>query len=168
MPLWSAAVEPRVISARALPAADGGPRTLDPASLRARVVAAEGVEHLAVERRGGIVRLDVVEGTTCKGPVTVRFLLDDDARLAAQLATLATWRGRTPAGGRYSRLSQRLVALHAVDARNAGASLRETADLLLGAGDWPGDGEHRKSRVRRLLATGQELIGAGPEAILTA
>jgi hypothetical protein len=53
-----------------------------------------------------------------------------------------------------------------VDARQAGASLRETADILLGPGAWPGDGEHRKSYVRRLLNVGSHLIDSGPREIL--
>ena len=63
-------------------------------------------------------------------------------------------------------MAAKLFALQAVDARSEGASLRETAASILGPGDWPGDGEHRKSLVRRMIATGERIIQAGPRAIL--
>jgi hypothetical protein len=58
------------------------------------------------------------------------------------------------------------VSLHAHDAREAGASLRDIAELLLGPGDWPGDGEWRKSQARRLVQAGASLIRSGPRSIL--
>ncbi|QPI71957.1 DNA -binding domain-containing protein [Sphingobium sp. Cam5-1] len=66
----------------------------------------------------------------------------------------------------HERRAGALLGLWSVDARRAGASLRDIADLLLGPGDWPGDGEYRKSRARRLLAAGEAMIRGGPSAIL--
>ena len=123
-------------------------------------------EHLLIDRGGEFVRLDVIEGTTAAGPVVLHFELVDDAGLDAQVAAIATLRAAATSRPRYGRLARRLFALQAVDVRNAGASLKETADILLGPGDWPGDGEHRKSRVRRLLDAGSRMIRSGPHEIL--
>jgi hypothetical protein len=37
---------------------------------------------------------------------------------------------------------------------------------VLGPGAWPGEGEHRKSLVRRLIAAGDRMIHSGPIATL--
>ena len=96
----------------------------------------------------------------------LRFDLADDDRLDMQLRAIQALCEPAPVARSHTRLARRLLALHAVDARNAGASLQETADMVLGRGDWPGDGEHRKSLVRRLVVTGERLIRAGAGAIL--
>src|SRR3546814_2270295 len=66
---------------------------------------------------------------------------------------------------RDQRLVRLVEALRAADAIAAGASLR---DIGVGAfgGDWPGDGEHLKSRVRRRVALAVELTRAGPRGVL--
>jgi hypothetical protein len=151
---------------RAVKPLDGHTRLFDAPSADARTVRGPHGEHLLIDRGGDVIRLDVVEGTTAAGPVALRFELADDDRLAAQLAAIRTFRATTPNGHRHMRLARRLFALQAVDARDSGASLREIADLLLGPGDWPGDGEHRKSLVRRLIAAGIRMVCSGPRAIL--
>jgi hypothetical protein len=97
----------------------------------------------------------------------LHFDIRDDDHLAAQIAALRVLDGFTgiPA---HRHLVRHLRALAAIDARSAGASLRETADLVIGPGDWPGDGEHRKSQVRRLVTAGERLVAAGPGPILAA
>lgn len=166
LPMWSAAMDPRVLTARTALPHDPGDRLFiaDPAHVR--ILRAPDCEHLLVERGDEIIRLDVVDGTTAAGPVTLRFELADDDLLEAQIAALRALRAETPVRTRHGRLAGKLLALQAADAHRAGASLRETADLLLGPGDWPGDGEHRKSHVRRLLGTGLRMIDEGPRAIL--
>ncbi|WP_422396644.1 DNA -binding domain-containing protein [Sphingomonas profundi] len=96
----------------------------------------------------------------------LRFDLADDDRLVAQVAAIRALREPRLSGQESLRLAAKLLALEAVDARSDGASLRETAASILGPGDWPGDGEHRKSYVRRLLKIGEQMIRAGPRAIL--
>lgn len=164
--MWSAAVDPRVLAARAEPPRDRRDRlfTADPAKVR--TLQAPDGEHLLVERGDDVIRIDVVYGTTTAAPVTLRFELADDDRLPEQIAALRTFRAEPPAQICHVRVAGRLLALRAVDARTAGASLRATADLLLGPGAWPGDGEHRKSHVRRLLCAGLRMIDEGPAAIL--
>jgi hypothetical protein len=68
--------------------------------------------------------------------------------LDVRIAVIRILAGIRPIACRHVRLANRLQTLHAADARNRGVSLRAIADLVLGAGDWPGDGKHRKSLVR--------------------
>lgn len=166
--MWSAAVDPCVLTVRALNPTDGHARLFDAQSADVRMVQSSNCEHLLVGRGGDIIRLDVIEGTTAAGPVALRFELTDDDRLEAGVVAICTFRATRPTGRRYGRLARRLFALQAVDARDAGASLREIADILLGPGDWPGDGEHRKSYVRRLFDAGSRMIRSGPREILNA
>lgn len=166
LPIWSAAVDPRVLTVRAMKPFDGHTQFFDALSADARILSGPGGEHLLIDRGGEVIRLDVIDGTTAAGPVTLHFDLADDDRLDAQVAAICAFRDPVPAGRRHVRLARRLLALKAVDARDAGASLRETADILFGPGDWPGDGEHRKSYVRRLLDAGSRMIRSGPHEIL--
>jgi hypothetical protein len=145
---------------------DGRARLFDALSANARMMRGPLGEHLLIDSGGELVRLDVIEGTTAAGPVILRFELTDDDLLDALVATIGTLRAAVTSGPRHGRLARRLFALQAVDARNAGASLKETADVLLGPGEWPGDGEHRKSYVRRLLDAGSRMIRSGPREIL--
>ena len=164
--MWSAAVDPRVLTVRAMKPFDRRTGILDAPVADARIMQGPHGEHLLIDRGGESVRLDVIEGTVASGPVTLHFDLADDDRIEVQIAAVRTFRSAAAAGGRHLRLAGRLLALQAVDAHEAGASLRETADILLGPGHWPGDGEHRKSRVRRLLDTGFRMIRSGPQEIL--
>jgi hypothetical protein len=145
---------------------DARARRFDAFSAGTRMMCGPRGEHVLIDRGGELVRLDVIEGTTAAGRVVLRFDLADDDRLEIQIAVIRTLRATAPAGPRHMRLAQRLFALQAVDARNAGASLKETADILLGPGDWPGDGEYRKSYMRRLLDAGARMICSGPREIL--
>lgn len=141
-------------------------RLFDTLSAEVRMMRGLRGEHLLIDRGDELVRLDVIDSTTAAGPVTLRFDLADDDRLDTQIAVIRTLRAAVASGPRHGRLARRLLALQAVEARNAGASLKETADILLGPGDWPGDGEHRKSYVRRLLDAGSRMIRSGPREIL--
>ena len=141
-------------------------RLFDARSANARVERGPIAEHLLIDVEGELVRLDEVEGTTRKGPVALHFDLADDDRVESRIAAIRAFRATVPTRRRHARLAEKLLALQAVDARQAGASLRQIADVLLGPGDWPGDGEHRKSHVRRLLNGGSRMIESGPRGIL--
>ncbi|WEK43265.1 MAG: DUF2285 domain-containing protein [Candidatus Sphingomonas colombiensis] len=134
------------------------------------VLVDDGQEHIRIDHPGGVIRLDVISGSLRDGPVTLAVEIGHDDRFAIQLATLREFATSIAGGGigtpGHGRLSGLFMALHAVDARAAGASLRTIANLLLGDGDWPGDGEYRKSRARRMIAVGTQLCRAGPLPIL--
>lgn len=166
LPMWSGAVNACVLSARAQPDHGNSARVFDARSDATRILIGPGREHLLVDRGAELIRLDIVEGTVFDGPVLLHFDLADDGCLERRIAAIRALRSPAPSAPRYNRLANRLLALQAVDVRNAGGSLRETADILLGPGDWPGDGDHRKSRVRRLCDLGRAMIEAGPSAIL--
>jgi len=143
-----------------------GARTFDARSTLSSVRGPEG-EHLLVARGDALIRIDIVEGSTSERPVMLRFDLADDARLGARLGALRTLGDDEKNGRPHLRLARRLFALHAIDMRDAGASLRETAAVVIGPGAWPGDGEHRKSRLRRrLIAAGDSMVRAGPVGIM--
>jgi len=166
LPMWSAAVDPRVLTVRAVPAPGAGSRIFYAHSADVCVLRGINGEHLIIDRGAEPVRLDVIEGTTAAGPVMLRFDLADDDHFDVRIAAARALRCTVSTGHRHIRLARKLLALQAVDAREAGASLREIAEILLGDGEWPGDGEHRKSNVRRLLDTGESLLRAGSREIL--
>jgi hypothetical protein len=166
LPIWSAAVDPRVIAARAFPTLPGGAREVDLAHEAVRMVRDELGERLVIDRGGVPLRLDVIERTATAGPAFLRYDLPDDHRLEVQISVIRVITGTKPIPCRHPQLANRLRSLHALDARAAGASLREIADHVLGRGDWPGDGEHRKSLVRRMIAAGERMVRAGPRAVL--
>lgn len=169
LPMWSATVDPHVLVVRAVkPINATDVRLFDAMAGDTRIVSGSRAEHLLIDLGGEVIRLDVIDGTAAEGPVMLRFDLADDDRLDMQLSAMRTFREPAPVARSHVQLARRLLALHAVDARGSGASLREAADMVLGPGDWPGDGEHRKSLIRRLIVTGEHLIRAGAGAILEA
>lgn len=166
LPIWSAAADPHVVAARAFPIRRGGGRAIDLAPETVRVVREESGERLVIDRGGVPLRLDVIEHTATAGPVFLHYDLPDDHRLQVRIAVILAIAGTKPIPCRHPQLANRLQSLQALDARAAGASLREIADHVLGRGDWPGDGEHRKSLVRRMIAAGERMVRAGPRAVL--
>ncbi len=171
LPVWSSAMDKRVLVVRTGPPV-GPSRTpvFDLRPFSARIIRSQTCEHIRIDPGGRELRLDVVEGSLLSDPVALSFELKFDATFAVQLSALRNfadlWTGKLVAFPLYLRDVARLTALRAADARSAGASLREIADWLLGAGDWPGDGEYRKSQVRRLVARGRALIQGGPRLVL--
>lgn len=121
---------------------------------------------MLIDRGDMPLRFDVIEGSVSAGSVTLQFDLLDDPHLGDRLALIRAFAAGKTIAPRHLQFCRRFQALQAVDARESGASLREVADCLLGHGDWPGDGEHRKSLVRRMIATGERMVRAGPRAVL--
>lgn len=165
-PLWSSAVDPCVLSARVLENASCNARRFDLASPSVRRLCGRSVDYLRVDYGNDPVRIDVLAGCGASRHIAFRFELDDDENLDAKFACLRALRAPSPGESRNTALVRKLPALIALDAWDAGLSLRDVADTLLGSGDWPGDGEHRKSRVRRLIAMGKQMLHAGPQGIL--
>ena len=168
--MWRAAVDARVllVAARATTATEAtNIRRFDP-----RILSDADGEHVRFIAHGEAFRLDVVSGTIKSGPVHLTYLLARDGRLARQMDTIRRLEHRL-AGTEpgqvegTARIVRSAVALRACDARANGASLREIASELLGAGEWPGPGEYRKSAIRRLVSMGESLVRQGPLPILT-
>jgi hypothetical protein len=170
LPMWSDGIDSGVLRARAFAPARLAARAFDIRQFPARLLTGHGAQYVLLARAGPPVRIDVVEGSLLEGPVCLIFEVRHDARLLAQLSALRSFHGITTGGAAtakfHARYAENMRALFAVDLREAGRSLREAADALLGPGDWPGEGEWRKSRIRRLIGVGEALIHAGPRAIL--
>ena len=165
LPLWSAAVDPRVLFVRTVGAGSAHDRDFPGDYAAVRSVRSSTVEHLLFDRGGAPIRVDVIETIAQVGPAVPRFELPDDCHLEARIAAIRQLRGGRPRA-RHDRLARRAVALQALDLRLAHASLRQVADAVLGPGDWPGEGEHRKSLVRRMIVVADFMVRAGPGAVL--
>lgn len=132
-----------------------------------RSVPCETGAHLRIDLPGGPLRLDIVgDGWPVVPAPLVRLGADLDYQLRAVLRLDALTRGAEPLVPADRTLPRLVLALRAWDARKAGASLRDIGLGLIGGDDWPGDGEHLKSRTRRLVARGEALIRAGPRGVL--
>lgn len=167
LPIWSADVNPRVLAVRTVPPhLNHQGQQFDVHGANARILQGADVQHLLILRDADIVRLDIIEGTAAAGPVTFSFDLIAGQHLEAQLDAIRALHGAPAPCRSHARLAVKLAALQAIDMRAAGGSLREIADILLGPGDWPGDGEYRKSQVRRLLASGSRMVRCGPRPAL--
>jgi hypothetical protein len=162
-------VDPSVISARAFPCDASAPLRLQIDRYDPCIATGEGVEHLLLGACGRSLRVDVVSGTVLAGPVVLEPTVCLD-RLDFQVAAVRTLAGilsREPvAAVTDTRLPRLVLALRALDARREGASLREIASGIFGQTDWPGDGDHIKSRARRLVRLSEILVRAGPRGVL--
>ncbi|MGN6356059.1 MAG: DNA -binding domain-containing protein [Novosphingobium sp.] len=167
--MWTATVDPCVLSVMATSAL--APDAIDIARFDPLIRTDADGEHVRVTVAGEAFRLGVISGSLARGPIGLTYKVARDRRLAAQIDTIRRLEQRfagtalRPRNG-GSRLARSALALRAWDGRTAGASLREMAAELLGPGDWPGDGEHRKSAIRRLLAVGERLVARGPLPVL--
>jgi hypothetical protein len=166
LPVWRADVDPCVLRARVLAHAGGGHRLFDAKAVQARCLASRLGEHVAFSCAGEIARIDIVAGSVSSGPAVLAFDILADTDLDRKLAALRRIYARTAGAGVPRRLRRLHLALLVRDARIDGASWCEAADLLLGPGDWPGDGEHRKSVIRRLAEAASALCRSGAGAIL--
>lgn len=171
LPVWSGKIDPRVLKVRADRLTFGCRLyafNLD--DLESRTLIRAGREFVRIDLANTIVRLDVVRGTLLNGPVSLCFEIPETRGLRWQMDALRTYlavrRSQELRPESRTRLLERLLALQAFDLRREGARLRSIAETLAAPGDWPGDGEHRKSRVRRLISSGEALVRAGPSAVL--
>ena len=130
-------------------------------------------EHVAISVDGRELRLDITEGSLFDGAIVPHFGLTGVANLQPKLETLhdlvALCRGGRLGPTRLidGRLPRLVEALRVLDALAAGESLRGIATILNPENaDWPGDGEHVKSRVRRLVALAGRLEQLGPRGVL--
>ncbi|WP_162237477.1 DNA -binding domain-containing protein [Sphingobium sp. Leaf26] len=150
------------------PTAIAAPLWFDLRSRHALRIQGQDVEHLAFAAGGEIARLDILGGLGEGDRFVLLFEMAADTRMDGQMRAIR----RICHPARREEVSLRLMRHHqsllACDAQASGASLREIAILVLGEGDWPGDGEHRKSQARRLIEAGKRLLRQGPGAVLNA
>ncbi|WP_255587066.1 DNA -binding domain-containing protein [Hephaestia mangrovi] len=173
--IWSAAVDPTVLTVSACAAGDGFfDLSRQPHSV---AVDRRGHEHVVIRTPGSTLRLDVISGTVLAGPVTLRVHLDCTTMIPSRLSgldRLLRLIGIRDPGRRPPRSDPRLArlveALRVADALADGASLPRIAASLRGAqsasADWPGAGESIKSSARRKVALARQLTAKGPAAIM--
>lgn len=165
VPIWTAAANPRLLTV-----APGrfGP-ALDLAGTGHRAVSTRDRRHVLLYLPRATLQLEGLDGALEEGPHPVSPLIDHGRSLEPQLESVrrldAFLRSREPLPDMGARLRRLVEALRVGDAIAAGASQREIGLGIYG-GEWPGDGEHLKSRVRRLIPLAAVLIRAGPRSVL--
>ncbi|WP_066793600.1 DUF2285 domain-containing protein [Sphingomonas soli] len=135
-------------------------------------------EHLVLGDGLRRLRLDIAGGSLLGGPVRLRFRLEGLRAIEAPLLTLR----RLVAFDRLGRMPQGLfpaqrpvrrwiAALRAFDAHRAGASQREVAETVIGAGrvrsDWNAGSDYLRSQVRRLLRGSERMTRGGWRSLLS-
>lgn len=169
-PVWSAAADPCVLAILGAVPADAWARFR---AFAPHVREGEGgIAHLALGRCGDLLRLDIVAvaGDARHGAGAFAPLVALERDLAPQFAAVRRLsrilRGALPVRPPEAALGRHALALRTLDALAGGSSLRDIGVHLLGGDDWPGDGEHLKSRARRLVGLARALERAGPRGVL--
>ncbi len=171
MALWRAEIDPTVLSCAVVHAAPDPADAFDLARLPhcAVVIRDKAGEHLLISEDSVQIRLDVRLGTVLEGPVRLQYDLSGRLGVEAKLLTLHRLLALTKLGRVPSRYMAResigprwALALRALDARRAGASYREIAEVLFGerrvATDWKGQSDYLRSRLQRLIRTAEQAV----------
>lgn len=163
-----AAADPGVLRVRLVSGSGPDVPSIDLSHWPLCALRGDGCVHLRLHLPGGVLRLDVIEGGMVCRPVAVEPATDLSRALDPQIATLRRIHALMHTG-ETALSDQRLVrlveALRVCDALAAGASLRDIGSGVFGD-DWPGDGEHLKSKVRRRVLLADRLLRAGPVDVL--
>ncbi len=131
------------------------------------------VEHLLVKQGERRLRVDLVRGSLRCRPLRLLMpltaLCDYPHRQQTVQSLIDMLEHRRVRYRRDARLDRLVLGLQALDATEAGATLREIAEatgLNQADGDWPGPGESTRSSARRLVALGRRMSALGPIAVL--
>lgn len=166
VPLWTAAANPRLLTV--VPARSGP--AFDLAQIGHRAVRTGDRCHVLLHLPRETLQLEGLDGALDDGPRRISALIDYGRILEPQLEAVrrfdAFLRGRGEQSVPGTRFGRLVEALRVGDAIAAGASQRAIGLGIYG-GDWPGDGEHLKSRVRRMIPLAAALIRTGPRSVLT-
>lgn len=165
VPLWTGAMDPFVLDVCVV--ADGG--LLDLSRVAHRTLCTEHMRHLLLERPAGTIQLDMPNDGHIGAGVPIRPMIDLTRPVEPQFHSArriaALLKGEPEPIPRETALSRLIAALRVQDALADGASQREIGLGIFGK-EWPGDGEHLKSRVRRMIPYASKLVRAGPRAVL--
>lgn len=132
----------------------------------------DGIEHVLLGDGAHRIQLEVRGTSLLTGAVRLRYDLAGfngvDAKVATLRRLIALRRlGRFPRSlfPPDRRVDRWLLALRAVDGRQAGANPRDIATALFGYDtvrtDWEGPSDYLRSRVRRAIAAGERLANGG-------
>lgn len=164
--MWTAAADPCVLRARVVGVPD--PARINLSRFPHCVHQDGNVWRVRLDLPDGALRLDLINASMEAGALLVEPAVDLGRRLEPQLVSirrLDTLYHREPPPVPDQRLVRLVEALRAADALATGVSLRDIGLVMLG--EWPGDGEHVKSRVRRRVALAAELMRTRPREVLT-
>lgn len=172
--VWSALVDPSVISCSAEPIASNCPDAfyLDRLGMpTTTIVSASGVEHVSISDGLRRIRLDVRTGTLSDGPVRLHYRLagfaDAEPHLLTLQQLLALHRlGRFARGlhPRETKAERWVMMLRAHDLSAAGASQRDIACELFGTAvsiEWRTRSDFLRLRIQRLLRDANAMISGG-------
>ena len=166
--MWTARADPFVLRARLNDAAALCAPAIDLSRWPHLALQGDACIHLRLHLPGGVLRLDCVGRGFLSGLVAIEPAIDFSRAIEPQIASLSKLDAFLK-GDRVALRDQAFVrlleALRVADALESGASLRAIGLGIYG-GDWPGDGEHLKSKVRRRVALADRLLHAGPRSVL--
>ena len=168
---WRPEYDPSIIPVAAVPAEISSPDALDFRDLKfaVRILKTPEGEHVQLSNGFHSIQINVISGTVLDGPVRLAYILSGQETLNARRVPVERLialkkQKRFPAKmfTEDSRASRWLLALKAIDMERSGMSQPDIA-----AHFYPGT-EHadfvtnwRRSRLRRLLDTGHEMISGG-------
>jgi hypothetical protein len=165
VPLWNGATDPYVLDV----SVDTDGCLLDLSRVAHRLVRASRRSHLLLELPAGTIQLDFRGAFDGCGAVRIRPAIDLERPIEPQFQSArrlaALLNGMPEPVGREAGLTRLVAALRVRDALADGASQRDIGLGIFGD-DWPGDGEHLKSRVRRMIPFADALTAAGPREVL--
>jgi hypothetical protein len=174
---WRPDVCPGVLGARAEPCLRADSIDLSALSCAVTILRLPGEEHVRLSDGARSIQFFVREGSVLDGPIQVRFALNGHGVLAPRLDTMR----RFAALVRTKRFPHSLFAppphavwwaqaLTAFDAAQIGLPRRDIATRLFGveatAKHWLAESEWMRSRVRRALQMGENLVNGGYRKIL--
>lgn len=170
--LWTAQALPSVIALTQLPPHLADPKFQLQASSLDPALAVEGSDHL-IDRRGAVLRVHL-DGAGADPPaVLLPFDKLFEVRVAAALRLWRALNGRPPGPNpavlSEARRNRLIVALRALDARLDGATHRQIASVLFGAGaiperDWIS--HDLRDRTARLVRLGVAMMNGGYRRLL--
>lgn len=172
---WHPQRDPRIMSVAAIPAKENS-QSIDLCDLDAPVRVLKGLDAEQVLISSGLqsIQLHVIEGTVLRGPVTLAHVVtgpvSSHVRLS-QLDGLATLLNQKKFPSNLftasSYASRWILALTAIELERAGVSHPDIAtELYKGTKELNFATDWRRSRLRRLLNTGNALIDGGYLKIL--
>lgn len=171
--VWSAAVDPSVVSCVAEPIASDHPDAFRIDGLTVpttTIISTSGFEHFSISDGTKRIRLDVVSGTLLEGCVKLHYRLagfESDAQVLTLQRLLALHRlGRFSRGlhQRETKVDRWIMMLRAHDLSVQNASQRDIAGVLFGLdvdGEWRTRSDFLRLRVQRLLRDANAMIDGG-------
>lgn len=133
-------------------------------------------EYAAIKHDNITLRLDVIAGSICRGPVILEHRITGVSELKAKIPALRHFVNLCQTGRMSkwhepddARLQRLILALRVLDALDEGVSHRTIALVLLTNGknlEWPGPGESTRSFIRRLITLAKRMQRSGPCGVL--